>query len=241
MSGLSNSGREMAQGNRARGEQEGSAGREALTEAVNALRDAESSMCQNPGQGGGQGQMMKPGAGQRMSELGQQQGQLNQRSRELAQRLSQQLRLSAGDQAEVRKLADEQARIRSELESIQRDEQSRQQLLGHLDQAHRDMQQAEEQLRDGPPGDDVEQLQTKILSRLLDAQRSINRRDYDPQREAVHGVDVAHASAPELPDALLHENDRLRFDLMKADADRYPAQYRALIERYLQTLNGSPK
>jgi len=240
MNGFSNSGHELSQGNRARGEQEASSARAALNEAVNGLREAESSMCNKPGQNG-QGQGQSPGGAQRMRQLGSQQGQLNQRSRELAKRLSQQMRISAGDQAEMRQLADEQARIRAELESVQRDEAARHELLGRLDQTKQDMQEVEEHIRSGQLGDEVQEQQTHILSRMLDAQRSINRRDYDPEREAHRGEDVARSSPGDLPAALLRENDRLRLDLMKADADRYPAQYRALIERYLQRLNGSPR
>jgi len=103
------------------------------------------------------------------------------------------------------------------------------------------MQAIEEQLRDGQPGDDLEERQNRVLSRMLDAARSINRRDYDPERESRVGIDPNRASPAELPPSLLRENDRLRFDLLKADADRYPAQYRAFIERSLQRLNGSPR
>ena len=34
------------------------------------------------------------------------------------------------------------------------------------------------------------------------------------------------------------ENDRLRLDLLKAEADRYPTRYRAYVEAYLRSLNG---
>ncbi len=101
------------------------------------------------------------------------------------------------------------------------------------------MQEVEEQLREGRPGDDLEAQGAHPLA--IDAQRSINRRDFDPQREARRGEDVARSTPAPLPASMLRENDRLRLDLMKADEDRYPAQYRAFIERYLQRLNGSPK
>lgn len=239
MQGLSRSGRELSQGNRTRGEQENGAARSALAEAVNALRESEASMCKQPGQQpGGQGM---PGRAERMQGLGQQQGELNQRSQELAKRLSEQLRLSEGDAAEMRRMAAEQARIRGELEALQAEEAGRRELLGRLDEAKRDMQEVEEQLRAGDPGSDLEDRQNRILSRMLDAARSIHRRDYDPERESRTGVDASRPSPAELPPSLLRENDRLRFDLLKADADRYPAQYRAFIESYLQRLNGSPK
>jgi myosin heavy subunit len=176
-----------------------------------------------------------------MSGLGEEQSELNKQSRELAKRLSEQMRLSAGDQAEMRRLAQEQARIRSELQSLQDEEAQRRQLLGRLDETRRDMQAVEEQLREGQPGGDLEERQNRILSRMLDAARSLNRRDYDPERESRTGADLARPSPAALPASLLRENDRLRFDLLKAEADRYPAQYRAFIESYLQRLNGSPR
>jgi hypothetical protein len=238
MEGLSRSGREMAQGNPARGRQEGRDAQSALGQAINGLRGAEQSMCDKPGN--------KPGGKQGGSDpreaLGQtagKQGQLNERSRELTQRLSQAMRLSAGDQAELRRLADDQARIRGELEQIQKDDASKHQLLGKLDQARQEMKEVEEQLRQGSPGDDLEERQTRILSRMLDAQRSLNRRDFDPQREAQRGQDIARTSPPPLRAERLAPEQRLRLDLMKADADRYPAQYRALVERYLKRLNGN--
>src|SRR5438105_7719862 len=149
------------------------------------------------------------------------------------------MRLSSGDQDAMRRMADEQARIRNQLEEIAREDEAKRQLLGRLDQAQKEMKDVEEALRQGNTSGELEEKQQRILSRLLDAQRSVNRRDFDPQRESRPGVDVARPSPAELPPELLRETDRLRLDLLKAEADRYPAQYRALIERYLKSLNGS--
>ena len=234
MQGLQQSSRELSQGNRARGQMQGQDAAARLNEAVNALRDAEQSMCSKPGQG-----PMGKGAGEKLGPMGQRQSQLNQRGRELAQRLTQQMRISAGDRAEMRALADAQRRLREELEQVQRDEQRHPSLLGRLDQARRDMKDAEDALEKGDVGPDLQDRQQRILSRLLDAQRSVNRRDLDPQREAELARDLAHPSPGALPAEALRENDRLRLDLLKAAADRYPAQYRAFIQRYLEALNRS--
>ena len=236
MQGLQQSGREMAQGGRERGERSGRDASASLNEAVNELRATESSMCKHPGSGTG-GRT----ASQRLGEVGQRQSQLNHRSREVARRMSEQLRMTQGDEAEMRRLADEQRRIREQLEEVRRDEDAKKSLLGRLDQAHQDMEKVEEALRQGEVGDELEQKQTQILSRLLDAQRSIHRRDFDPEREARRGEDVARPSPAALARDLFRENDRLRQDLLKADADRVPSHYRSLIEAYLRALNGSPR
>ena len=236
MGNLQQSGREMSQGSRARSQQAGQGAAAQLNAAVNALRETESSMCKKPGQG----QSGQSGA-QKMGQIGKQQSQNNRETRELAQKLSQQMRLSAGDHAQMRRLADEQQRIREQLEQVQRDEQQHPSLLGRLEQARKDMKDVEEQLSQGNTGGELQDKQDRILSRLLDAQRSVNRRDFDPQREAERGTDVAHVSPAPLPADLMRESDKLRLDLMKASADRYPAQYRAFIERYLKALGGSTK
>jgi len=237
INGLSQSGRDLASGNRARGEQAGRVGSESLNEAVLELRSAEGAMCENPGQG-------KPGGKsnpnpRRLGNVGQRQSQLNRESQSLAQRLSRQMSMSSGDRQELERMAQEQARIRQELEEIRRSEEERRELLGKLDQVEREMQDVEEILRDGSTDGTLEEKQNRIMSRLLDAQRSINRRDFDPQRESKPGEDVVRESPPELPREMLRENDRLRHDLLKAEADRYPAQYRALVEAYLRSLNGA--
>lgn len=235
---LSGAAKQLDQGNRPGGEQSGKSASQALNEAVLQLRQTESSMCQNPGSKPGQNP--HPGAsGQSMAKLTDRQGQLNHQSRQLSQRLTQQMQMTQGDEAEMRRLADEQQRIREQLSQIEKDEQAKQHVLGRLDQTKQEMQQVEEQLRQGSTGGDLEEKQVHILSRLLDAQRSVNRQDFDPQRESKPGEDVTRVSPAPLPAELLRENDRLRLDLLKAEADRYPAQYRAFVEAYLRSLNGS--
>lgn len=235
MQNLQQSGREMSQGGRERGEATGRSATASLNEAVKELRAAESSMCQRPGAGTG-----GKTSSQKLGEVGERQSQLNHQAKQMARKLSRQMAMTAGDEAEMRRLADEQRRLREQLEDVRRDEEAKKSLLGRLEQTQKDMQAAEEKIRQGQMDDELEQQQTKILSRLLDASRSIHRRDFDPEREARRGEDVAHSSPAALPAELFRENDRLRQDLLKADADRVPARYRTLIEAYLKSLSGAP-
>ncbi len=233
LGGLQQSSRQIRSGNRAGGDQAGRAAAGALLDAVLELRQTESSMCQGPGQGKPTGTM--PNA---MHELGEQQEALNDRSRRLSQRLSEQARITAGDRNELERMAAEQARLRDELRQIEEEDRQRRQLLGDLGQTAKEMEQVESALRQGRLGDELEQRQQHILSRLLDAQRSVNRQDFEPRRESRPGEDARRASPAELPAALLRESDRLRLDLLRAQADRYPARYRAFVEAYLRALDG---
>jgi hypothetical protein len=232
INGFQRSSRQYQQGDRSGGEQAGRDASSALVQAVLQLRQTENSMCKNPG--GSQPGGTIP---ERMTQMGEGQRELNDRTGSLAQRLSEQVRLSSGDRDEVRRLAEEQARLHDELRQIEEQDRQRHQLLGRLDKTADEMKEVEEALRQGQLGDEVEQKQQHILSRLLDAQRSVNRQDFDPRRESRPGEDVARSSPPGLPADLLRESDRLRLGLLKAQADRYPAQYRAFIEAYLRALN----
>ena len=147
--------------------------------------------------------------------------------------------MSTGDQAAMRDLAAQQKQLREQLEQIQKDQELKREIVGRLDQTAKDMKDVEEVLQSGASPGDLAEKQQRILSRLLDASRSVNRRDFDPERESKPGEAITRRSAPELPADLLRENDRLRLDLLKAEADRYPARYRAFIEAYLRALNGS--
>jgi hypothetical protein len=235
---LSESGRDLDTGNRQRGEEAGEAGNTALNQAVLELRKAEASMCPRPGPSQGN-QNSVP---QMVGKMGEDQSRLNQETQSVARRLSQQMQMPLGDRQEMERIAQEQRRLREALEQIgkQQDETRPEQpkLLGRLDQAQHEMKEVEEALRNGQADDEVQQKQQRILSRLLDAQRSVNRRDFEPQRESRPGEDVARAAPAPLPADLMRESDRLRLDLLKAEADRYPAQYRAFVESYLRALNG---
>ena len=232
---LARSGRELGNGDRQSGEALGHEGSRALSSAVLELRKAEQQMCKTGSKPGGQS------AGQQMGELGERQSDVNRRTQDVSRRLTEQLRLTTSDQEEMRRLAEEQERIRRDLESLQQDEARSSKLLGHLDAAQQEMKEVEETLRQGDLDPSLEQKQQHILSRLLDAARSVNRRDFDPERESRPGEDIARNSPGDIPADLLRQSDRLRMDLLKAEADRYPVQYRAFVEAYLRALNGSAR
>jgi len=245
MENLTQSGRELDTGNRERGEQQGQEGNTALNQAVLELRRTEQSMCQKPGEAQGKPNSQGGTMAQRIGDMSQQQSRLNQETQSVARRLSQQMEQSMGNQQELERIAKEQQRLREQLEQIGKEQdQTRPEepkLLGRLDQTQQEMKEVEEALRQGNADGDLQEKQQHILSRLLDAQRSVNRRDYEPQRESRPGEDLARSSPAPLPADLLRENDRLRLDMLKAESDRYPAQYRAFVESYLRALNGRPR
>lgn len=225
----------FSQGNSAQGKDAGEKAGSALDRAVIALREAES-MCQSQGS--------KPGgkngsARDQMQGLAGDQGELNQETRSLAERLTRQQRLLAGDQATLDRLAGEQQAIRQGLEEAMQNAKPEDGLLGRLDQTKDEMKEVEKLLDQGRLNDETLARQQKILSRMLDAQRSLNRRDFEENRESRSGKDVARSSPSELRADLLKKEDRLRYDLLRAQAEKYPSEYRALVESYLRKLGAT--
>jgi len=84
--------------------------------------------------------------------------------------------------------------------------------------------------------DDLIQKQEKILSKLLDAQRSINERDFEKNRESKVGNIFNSKSPGELNLSDEKVKDNLREELMKAIQEGYSKDYEDLIRRYFEEL-----
>ena len=232
---LQNSKDAFAQGNSSRGKQAGERAGEAIDRAVLSLREAEQA-CQKAGS--------KPGgkngnSREKMQGLANQQGDLNQESQSLAERLTRQQRMAAGDQASLERLAAQQQMIRQGLEDAMKNARPDDQILGRMDHAKDDMAEVEQNLKRGRLDDDTLARQQKILSRMLDAQRSLNKRDFDDQRESRAGQEIARPTPAALRAELLKREDRVRSDLLRAQAEKYPGEYRSLVEAYLRRLGAS--
>lgn len=233
---LQNSKDAFAQGNSARGRQAGEKAGEAIDQAVLSLRAAEAA-CQKPGnsKGGKQGGNSR----EKMQGLANEQGELNQESQSLADRLTRQQRLAAGDQASIERLAAQQQMIRQGLEQAMQNAKPGDQLLGRMDQAKDDMSAVEQNLKQGRLDEGTLARQQKILSRMLDAQRSLNKRDFDDQRESHSGQERVRPTPAALRAELLRREDRVRSDLLRAQAEKYPGEYRSLVEAYLRRLGAN--
>jgi len=227
----------FAQGNPGRGKQAGESAGEALDRAVLSLRESAAA-CQKPGSkpGGKQGGQSSR---DKMQGLAGQQGEINGETQRLAERLAQQQRLAAGDQETLERLAAEQRAIRQGLEEALQNAKPEDRLLGRLEPTKEEMKQVEESLRKGDVDPETMARQEKILSRMLDAQRSLNRRDFDEKRESRTGLDVPRTAPADLRAGLLEREQRARYDLLRARAEKYPGEYRALVEAYLRRLGAS--
>ncbi|MCB5231290.1 MAG: hypothetical protein WCX83_03850, partial [Candidatus Cloacimonas sp.] len=90
------------------------------------------------------------------------------------------------------------------------------------------------QLRQNKLDESLIGRQERILSRLLDAQKSINQREFSQQRKGEMRV----SEDWELPPDILQEFETMRQKaLLKDDFKGYPHEYQELIREYLRLLN----
>jgi hypothetical protein len=78
--------------------------------------------------------------------------------------------------------------------------------------------------------------QREILSRMLDATRSIRQRGFSEERQSEVGKDYRYAGPWALPEDLGQGTDPLREAMLRALKEGYPGEYRALIRGYFEGL-----
>lgn len=177
---------------------------------------------------------------QALQGLGEQQQSLNQESMGMAGSMGDQGRLIPDPSGELGRLAAEQEAIRRGLEEAMQklggQEGTGGGTLGRLGNVSRDMKQVVEELRSGRLEQQTLDRQQRILSRLLDAPRSVEKRDYSRQRTSRPGVEVVRSSPGALSPELLRTRPSLAALLAKGGRDPVSPKYRALVEEYFQAL-----
>lgn len=170
---------------------------------------------------------------ERMEQLAGQQQKLNQDTEDLSQGGI----LSLEQQAAIQRLTQEQELIRKSLEQLQKEMQERANLKERLEQMGSDMQEVMKDLKEMNITDRTLQLQERILSRMLDAQRSINRRDFSRKRIAETAKLYEGIDPGGLPENLGEQKRYLTEDLIKALKEGYTRDFEVLIRNYFDSLN----
>lgn len=152
--------------------------------------------------------------------------------------LGQGQRLSLSEQALMARLAAQQLAVQKGLEELLKSVGDRGQVLGRLDRTVEEMRQVAEDLKHRRADRETIQRQERILSRLLDAQRSLRKREYSRRREAERPQAFEVRRAGALPADLGERERALREDLLKALKEGYSEEYRTLIRRYFEAIGG---
>ncbi len=233
MNRMSNATKNYAAGNRNNGLREGIESAGDLNEAIVELMQSHSSMC-NSGSATGFMESME-----KMAGLSEQQQDLNNQAQSMGGGKSgTQKRLSRGEGESLEAMAAQQEAIRRGLEDVAGKMGDRKDVLGRLDDLAKEMGEVAREMKNHNLDERVLERQQKILNRLLDAQKSIRKKeDKNNERESRTGEQLARSSPGPLTREQLMGPERLRNDILRGQADSYPPQYRGLVEKYFRALS----
>ncbi len=212
----------------------------AMNGAASKMGSALSQMMQGDGAGqGGNGQMPGEGTGsgkspfQRLQQLADQQQSINDGMNRMGQGGQQ---MSEQQRAEMGRLAAQQGRALKALQEVDRDSrkaQGERQPLGDLNRIAKDMEEVMSDMQSGSIKPETRLRQERILSRLLDASRSMNERDYEKNRESMSGKDMERRSPAELEILRQRLSTKSAVEQLRQG---YTADYENIIRQYFEAL-----
>lgn len=200
---------------------------QSLNEAASQMQNAMNAMMQGQsGQGMGMAGLM-----QRLGQMTAQQQGINQGTQNLG----------TGQQqaAEMARLAGEQGMVRKSLEQLAREAAQSgdlKKLLGDLSRTAEEMREVQTDLAQGNVNPETLRKQDRILSRLLDSQRSARERDFEKKRKSESGRELARKSPGPLDLSTQEGKNQLRQDMLKALEEGYARDYEDLIKKYFELL-----
>ncbi|MCD6501567.1 hypothetical protein J7L01_03115 [bacterium] len=174
---------------------------------------------------------------QQMQSMCDKQGQINAATLPIAQ--GQQMQpggMSPDQQAAAARLAAEQEGVRKSLQQLAKEAAERSDIAGRMDDIIDEMQDVVEDLRNNNADERTLQHQERILSRMLDVQKSLHNQGYKNKRKSRTGKDIARKSPDKLPEDLGERRDLLQQQLLRALNQPYPKEYETLIKEYFKTL-----
>lgn len=184
------------------------------------------------GGGSGSGQSMQRMIEQLQQMVGEQE-QLNQQVQDFLNDM-QGNRLSTDSEQRLRQMSEQQQALQRQLREVARNSEARGKLMSDLNRIAEQMEETIQELRGAQTDRQTIERQQQILTRLLDAQKSLQNRGREERREARPADDLVGDSPTPLSPT--DEVERLRRDLIRALEAGYAPEYQEMIKRYFQLL-----
>lgn len=135
-------------------------------------------------------------------------------------------------------LAAQQKALQEALETLQQkmERGSSGKPLGDLGQIGKEMGEIAKELKERNVGQKTVRKQQRVLSRLLDAQRSVNKEKLSRKRKSRTAEFFTRKDLGNLPENLGEKRNILREDLLKALEEGYSKNYQEIIKTYFDAL-----
>ncbi|MBN2541276.1 hypothetical protein JXI42_00260 [bacterium] len=138
--------------------------------------------------------------------------------------------------AAAARLAAEQEQVKKSLEEMQREYGEYKNILGRFDNTIEDMEKVIDDLNKENVDHRTLERQERILSRMLDAQKSLHKRNYTKKRQSETGKDMVRKSPPQLPENLEEQRNLIQQAMIRALNQPYPREYESMIRAYFKAL-----
>jgi hypothetical protein len=142
--------------------------------------------------------------------------------------------LSLETRAQMARLAAEQETVRKGVEDLARELGGRGEILGRLDDLAEEASRVIEDLKQHTVSEETLRRQERILTRLLNARKSMRRRDYSKRRKSEPGETYDAVPPPELS---LEASEELLRELLYRKRGYYPPEYEELIRAYFKAIS----
>lgn len=139
------------------------------------------------------------------------------------------------------RMAAQQEMIRQSLEGLNQQTGNQQDVLGRLGEMGAEMEKVIDDLKKQKLDRKVIERQEKILSRMLDAQKSVREKEYSKKRQAERENAVISKSPPVLKQDLLERENKLRKEMLNSLNEGYSSEYKEFIKSYYELLSRQPK
>ena len=171
---------------------------------------------------------------EKLQQMANQQAGLNQETQSMMMPIPGEGGMSMEQMAAMGRLAAQQRALQRAMEEAAQQAEELGGVLGDLGDIGQKMGEAADSLEDRNIGERTLKLQERILSRMLDAQRSVRTQRISKQRRSRAGRDIVRPSPSEIPHDELEE--MMRQDILRAMKEGYALDYQRLIRDYFRAL-----
>jgi hypothetical protein len=171
---------------------------------------------------------------QMMQQMGQQQMLMNMMTQEIFEQMQQGKRLSPEARQKLSQMAADEQRLADNIKRMLQNSPQAQKQANALQRIVDDLETISKKLRYNQIDKNLIDTQERILSRLIDAQKSIHKREFSNKRKGESGEDKDWNTPEDL---------EMRFEKMKQEAiekqniQNFSPEYQELIREYYRRLN----
>lgn len=219
-----------------------------MQEMSGAMKAQQNGSCNNPGGEGegsssGMGNSLGMSMSQRMQEIAAQQQAINQAMQQMMQGSGKGQgggQMNMEQQAEMSRLTDKQGNAKKSIEELAKEQKEfsagDSKKLNELNRIAKEMQEIISDMKQNGVTQDNLRKQERILSRLLDASKSVNDRDFEEQREGKSAQNIFKTSPSEIDFSTQEGKEKTLQDMMKVNQRGYTKDYENLIKSYFESL-----